>query len=264
MSKEKLSMRKAFKHTGALMMAAVIGLSIIGAAYALWFEDLTLDATVTTGTFDVDWSCDTQAIPPNQEAPGCDLSSVAIFSLDEGTTYNTWPVAAVPAGFETGAVGLSKFNAKAPRCTVDIGDDAEAANDVGDDNVMTMTIGSADLGAGLAPYTGCRFYIDIHNSGTVPSHITILDKVVPDGVTITSVTGAYFGNSTQNGGIAACRNLFQSAAEGPLVVEGNYVQLHESYHLGCVVQVTLDQDADEGATLDWTIELKAHQWNETP
>ncbi|TAK61635.1 MAG: hypothetical protein EPO22_08250 [Dehalococcoidia bacterium] len=49
-------MTNAFRHTGVLLMVAIIGLAVVGAAYALWFQVLTLKASVTTGTLDVQWS----------------------------------------------------------------------------------------------------------------------------------------------------------------------------------------------------------------
>ena len=49
-------MKNAFRHTGVMLMVAVVGLAVIGAGYALWFQVLTLNATVTTGTLDVQWS----------------------------------------------------------------------------------------------------------------------------------------------------------------------------------------------------------------
>jgi hypothetical protein len=49
-------MKNTFRHTGVLFMAAVVGLAVIGAGYALWFQVLTLNASVTTGTLDVEWS----------------------------------------------------------------------------------------------------------------------------------------------------------------------------------------------------------------
>lgn len=49
-------MKKSFRHTGVLFMVAVIGLAVVGVGYALWFQVLTLNATVTTGELDVEWS----------------------------------------------------------------------------------------------------------------------------------------------------------------------------------------------------------------
>lgn len=49
-------MKNAFRHTGVMLMVAVIGLAVVGAGYALWFQVLTLNATVNTGTLDVQWS----------------------------------------------------------------------------------------------------------------------------------------------------------------------------------------------------------------
>ena len=36
-------MRKAFRHTGVLMMLGVVALGLVGAAYTLWYENLTLN-----------------------------------------------------------------------------------------------------------------------------------------------------------------------------------------------------------------------------
>jgi hypothetical protein len=66
--------KNAFRHTGVMLMVAVIGLAIIGAGYALWFQVLTLNASVTTGTLDVQWS-----------NHGTDPT----YSLDQGATFLT-------------------------------------------------------------------------------------------------------------------------------------------------------------------------------
>ena len=49
-------MKNTFRHTGALFMAAVIGLAVVGIGYALWFQVLTLNGVVATGNLDVEWS----------------------------------------------------------------------------------------------------------------------------------------------------------------------------------------------------------------
>lgn len=49
-------MKNTFRHTGVLFMAAVIGLAVVGIGYALWFQVLTLNGIVSTGSLDVVWS----------------------------------------------------------------------------------------------------------------------------------------------------------------------------------------------------------------
>jgi len=41
---------------GALFLISIMALAGIGASSALWFENLTIDGTVTTGNVDVEWS----------------------------------------------------------------------------------------------------------------------------------------------------------------------------------------------------------------
>jgi len=50
------TVKKTYRHTGVLFMVAVIGLAVIGLGYALWFQVLTLNGTVSTGNLDVEWS----------------------------------------------------------------------------------------------------------------------------------------------------------------------------------------------------------------
>ena len=38
------------------MMLAVVALGLVGAAYTLWYEELELNANISTGTLDADWS----------------------------------------------------------------------------------------------------------------------------------------------------------------------------------------------------------------
>ncbi len=67
-------MRSAFRHTGVLLMAAIISLAVVDVGYALWFQVLTLNASVTTGTLDVQWS---------------DHGTDPTYSLNQGDTFLT-------------------------------------------------------------------------------------------------------------------------------------------------------------------------------
>ena len=59
---------------GVLFLVSIMALAGTSAGYALWFDDLTIDGTINTGTFNVDWSID--AVHDDEEA-GKDVSSIA-------------------------------------------------------------------------------------------------------------------------------------------------------------------------------------------
>jgi hypothetical protein len=250
------------------MMSAVIGLSVIGAAYALWFEDLRLLADVRTGTFDVDWSIE-------------DQGGVPIVSLDEGETWTR----DIPEG-------------KAPRCESVLGEtdtnqDFPSSNDVVSNNRLDLRV------FGAYPYAGCSFLIDIHNVGTTPAHIQVIDRgefecldldVDPPGTpdpnncaTENPVVIEVHPGGTQWAGttpdtcdssppgascpsdlsaLAACQALFGSDSPTGSTIEG--LQLHTSNELHCRINVTLAQSADAEADryFVFAADLRAHQWNE--
>lgn len=267
-------MRKAFKHTGVLLMTAVLGLSVIGAAYALWFEDLRLDANVKTGTFDVDWS--EHGVQP-------------VVSTDLG---KTWLVGdQIPAG-------------KAPLCFAGQIGDLQAkppnnplSNDVADDNTLLLGAGN------VYPYSGCVWTINIHNQGTTPAHVQVL-KVEKDcspqanppagapspnnqpanctttgwPVNLVVLGGSWEGTTPAScdtappgatcpsdlTAIAACEALF-GTEQAPVAPSGTIegIQLHTSNELWCRLAVTLDQSAlAEADVFQYAITMRWHQWNE--
>ena len=252
-------MRKAFKHTGALMMAAVIGLSMIGAAYALWFEDLRFFAQVNTGTFDVDWSVEGPAEP--------------IVSTDLG---ESWLVGQeIPADKEPdcryGAGGDGIF---------DVGDGQSTTNDVNSNNGFEVILDD------VYPYAGCQFLIDIHNVGTVPAHFQVLsvDCIVQGDPNTDCPTGdnaplsvSIGPNSSWQGNAAGCPNADPAICPSGDVVAERYcnrllageagntlegLQLHTSNELWCEVRVTLNQVATEDTSYRYRVFIKSHQWNE--
>ena len=75
------------KKIGLLALAIVLALGTMGIGYALWFDDLTIDGSVETGTFDVDWS--TEGEPWDTEEEYGDEKDVSHgdFSIDGNTLY---------------------------------------------------------------------------------------------------------------------------------------------------------------------------------
>jgi hypothetical protein len=157
-------MRKAFKHVGVLMMTAVVGLSVIGAAYALWFEDLKFQAQVATGTFDVDWSFEgarpvVAIIEPGEEPELDNIDSYLIGNQ-------------IPAGKAPSCGPATAETAIADLQTNPYDGFADMANDEADDNWLRL------WGDNLYPFAGCIWDINIHNQGSVPAHIQIKSVLV--------------------------------------------------------------------------------------
>ncbi len=175
-------MRKSSRHIGVLMVLSTLALGLIGAAYALWYEDLQLTANVSTGTFNVDMSMHdpvthangTNGVPVVGKPPtgwGSLTSGVASY-LEYGPPQGL-PDDQSIRNFTDGAQGYgnftnANFGAKPQTtCSGALTSNAAGANDVGDTNVLTLNLG------GLYPYAGCEFEIDITNKGSVPMHFAL-------------------------------------------------------------------------------------------
>ncbi|OAI40847.1 hypothetical protein AYO38_05030 [bacterium SCGC AG-212-C10] len=185
-----------------MMMMGIVALGLIGAAYTLWYEDLQLNATITTGTFNADWSiydiCGGADSTAETPANASDAASPCINSAatdDEGVpvvalpTNNPNPIGAgaiLPsavisaqgtgyAAYTNGQYILNGVTKPTTSCdeTRTSGGAPLAANDnVLDNNVLNLAVG------GAFPYAGCMFRFDLHSSGTVPLHIAIMSATV--------------------------------------------------------------------------------------
>lgn len=245
-------MRKAFRHTGVLMMLGVVALGLIGAAYTLWYENLELTATVSTGTFDVDGSVHGAAVP--------------VVSLNNGGTYLTTAQAAVATGQSEAVIG-----SKMPSCTQAVGTDTDPANNNDDqdidNNVVQLTASN------LYPFAGCRYIIDIHNTGTVPAHVALTNVTL----TCTAVAPhlcpppplAPWTNTLLPVSVGGTSNLAQCQAFLGAIATWNGndveipgIQLHAGNELACEFILALDQADVEGTTWVFTASYTAHQWNE--
>lgn len=263
-------MRKSLRHTGVLMMLAVLALGAVGAVYTLWYEDLSLHARVQTGNFDVDWSCETD--PDGHTYPGaatedigaegvtnverCPQSTEPVVSLDEGGTFH-------PADELS---NIPRVAEKLPECAVGLGDNAHADNaGQGDDNVLILHL------ADLYPYAGCAFWIDIHNDGTVPAHFALKDIRVDGDLSVLRALrfaltedGCYREDGSRYDGDTFV-DLLNAAATGEAVPEtGRVLQLHEDEAIICHFVIYLAQANVENKTANIWIDIRSHQWNESP
>jgi hypothetical protein len=252
-----MSLKKSFRHTGVLMMVGVLALGLLGAAYTLWYEDLTLNTTVQTGTFDVDWSCET---PGSEDPLDCSGAAVGVVSLDNGESYH----------YDTTLPPLSEIEGieeKLPTCTAAISDDptGDQTGAGGTNNVLDIGVGT-DLDDGTTddvgayPYAGCEIWFDIHNAGTVPAHLTVISATNDEGFDPTDVA-LELGDESDEACTTLVAAIFVANVTGEQVpVEG--LQLHQGDELVCHLIVTVNQSAEEGVSFTNTVVLRAHQWNE--
>jgi len=246
-------MRKAFRHTGVLMMAAVVALGLLGAAYTLWWERLTLEANITTGTFDIDWSC--HDLWGTTDTGDCAKAARPVVSLDQGVNW----LGPRDAARETG-LPLDVIEAKMPTCSAVPGD-RNPGTDNGGQETLSLTL------HGLYPYAGCEFWLDIHNAGTVPAHVKASLAVAPKDSTQYPGLGLLSLDDVSVVSVSENCPVFEPPAPGAppqLVVDasGKPLQLHAGAELACRFIVYLDQKDTEAQGVHLTLDLFWYQWNE--
>ena len=288
-------MRKAFRHTGVLMMLAVVALGLVGAAYTLWYQKLTLTTNISTGSLSAAWSFHPWSAGTGGEGTFATASSAG----------NGKPVVAVPTvtllnGGVATLLGLSgsgsgsanftwgNFN---PPSNIGIPDPVKPPPTCA--GAMTGTTLTLTLG-GLFPYAGCEFQIDISNTGTVPFHLAVLSTKVQqcDASGPNCGVPAYPNNMPWTRGVvtgsanyAECLALLNADWKGTLPQQvndsgGHPVQIHPGNDLVCDFMIVLDENWWDGASgtfadpshwssnqnLNFTITTTyaAYQWNESP
>ena len=120
---------------------------------------------------------------------------------------------------------------KGPNCYLDeIGHNPYAANDKGDFNVLNLKIDNA------YPYSGCEIWIDIHNSGTVPAHLTAIPMPGnPPPAPLAPWANAFVQDTSH----PACHTLF-----GENVPALAKVQLHPGDKIVCHIVIWLQEEAE--------------------
>jgi hypothetical protein len=284
-------MRKAFRHTGVLMMVGVVALGLLGAAYTLWYEQLTLNTTISTGTLDADWSFhswDGANFAATSSASG--NGKPVVYLLNPATTLEGGVATVMGLGGSSSGYDLftnANFPAGKPQpgCTGSITTDngTGQANDAADNNVLNLTM------TGLYPYAGCEFQIDISNAGSVPIHLSILDvdgwACEPNATSPSDLSCAPMTDFPWTRGfdldlgndVAKCRGFFGAEwpwnpspgqineFASPTPATPTAVQIHPDDPMLCGVKFILDQNADaEGKTYFVKIRYAAYQWNEVP
>jgi hypothetical protein len=233
-------------------------LALVGAAYALWFEDLTLTANVATGTFNANASIedigpgDNEGLPVVAQNP---TNSVAALVSDT-THYGDF--AAFPANKPPTTCDGVVTTSDDPNHT--------QANDSVSDNELDLTLG------GLYPYAGCEFTIDIDNAGTVPFHVSLtgvsLELCNISGSPCTTAPEAPWSIGLAPDSDPFCYAFLGAIVDWtgdsiPIEVNGVPLQLHAGNSLDCTFKLILDQNPSVENTL-WKFSAiyEAHQWNE--
>ena len=107
---------------GIVFLVSVMALAGVGSSYAMWYEDLFMDVTVTTGTFDIEWSL--EAWDDDEIAEKDDVSTIDAYIEDDEASadygklivtltgvypcinywvdFNIHSLGSVPAHFENG------------------------------------------------------------------------------------------------------------------------------------------------------------------
>lgn len=262
-------------------MCAVVALGLLGAAYTLWFEDLQLTAQVSTGTLNADVSVhswDGTSSGPAIVAPGLheDVGRPVVIQCSQpitGTNAANYVFAHLANwGCSYGGFPANKVDSQTV-CDAVIGTfgtgNGTNANDVTDNNQLTLLIGNA------FPYAGCEYDFDFHNSGTVPFHLNFVPESLqeywlcdPDGPDADTapdncvlITQQAQGISWIFGPDCAWSSL---DANGTLVNGTSPVQVHANQEARCKVKVLLDQGANlENKVIMSNLRFRAYQWNET-
>lgn len=259
-------MTRAFRHTGVLMMLSVVALGLVGAAYALWYEDLQVTANVSTAKFDADasfhpWDGSNFATTsgngngrPVVAQVGANPDSVATMVTTNYAAFGNFP-SGKPATSCTGAIGTYGAN-------------GVNANDTVDNNQVSLTLG------GLYPYAGCEFEIDIHNDGGIPFHIALTSvslQSCTDNTYTTCVPAATapWSIGLAPGSPAACTAFLGAIATATVNTQINTgpnapVQIHDGQDLVCRFKLILNQANVENAFYKFSAVYRAFQWNEAP
>jgi hypothetical protein len=232
-------MRKAFRHSGVLMMSAIVALGLLGAGFALWFQVLTFNGTVNTGELEVEGSI--HPVGGQNAQPIVCIMDVAPDTDGDCNDYGDF-VAPTPGKDVT----TCNLTLNAPKDT------------------WTLIINNA------FPFSGCMYTLDVTNTGTIPVHLNVSEandsqNFAPqighaqsnDECELTVDGVAYPVDPLGVGGTPAYDIRFSVDGNGDL-----QFQLHPGESIACTYKVWLLQSADENATYTFVGYQVARQYNE--
>jgi len=216
-----------------LFMLVVVALAAMGVGYALWYKVLTIDGTVNTGTVHakfIDAFTDDDDVMNNPDKDAADLDDcedIGGVDMDGDTLTSCDPMAS--------GANAPRWDKDVARCDAGITDD---------ENVAWVTK------TNVYPSYYCTAWFEIENDGTVPVRIA---SATVNGVAVTP----------------SVPTPFDLDGDGLDDVEIHLTGLDEECQQidpDEIVQMDIDQhilqDAPQGATLSYTVEVQLNQWNE--
>ncbi len=209
-----------------LALVMVMAFAAIGGAYALWYDTLLIEETVTTGRVDVIWSAVSSSdCGCNYTAQGGDVYAGNTDSMDLGNPNDSKNI-----GCKEGAISSIVGGSGA---------------DGGRTDLLTLTLTNG--------YPGYQEYItaDIKNTGTVP--VKFMLKLTADPGSI-----VYDATNNPGGWLIVEPTLNDSPTFGP--IEGH--QLDPDATVSIKINQRVRQVAPQSATATFTYTIQAVQWNE--
>lgn len=217
-------MIRKFGKVGVLFLALVIALAGFGASYALWSQDLTIQGTVETG--ELDW----------------EFTVCSILDPFAPPPYIPGDPALADYTCRVGFEGPPPFFWHSDK-NVGWG---ECAIDEGNSHVVEVNLYN------VYPCYFNSVSVYAWNTGSIP---LIIEKVIIDGNEITSLPAPVVELDLSGDGKADVE-IWWGNAIGTQLEPGDWSS-EMSFWFHCL------QDAPEGATLSFTIELVGVQWNES-
>lgn len=228
----------------------VMALAAVGVGYGLWFEDLQVEGTVTTGAVDVGYS------GPFEYEWFTDAAGMVLATQYGGVTMQYDH--GVDLNIPQTAAGLFelKDNVECDAYFDPAGPDGDSTVDTGDDHLMIMI-------SGAYPSYHCRVEFDIENLGTVPVHLTEWMATPVDGMPAFWVAEPIC--------VLNPADLDTGTPDERMNGEFGVIQLEAGEHANCYIDFHFENDTmdDAGAvvaensTYHFAFEISAEQFNES-
>lgn len=278
-------------------MLGVVALGLVGAAYTLWYDNLTMTTNVTTGTLNADWSVHNwtkgSGFASTAATDGVANGQPIVHVANEDEAILNGNVASVLSGGLLGGKTTTDSWNKFTNANFPVGKpQPECTATGGNSNTLVFNMNK------LYPYAGCEFQLDLHSTGTVPFHIAVTevktqqwvnggwqDVVDPPwtrGFPSTDGQGNYYGDGPEN----QCFSFFNADWKLPLgqinlgnTADGAPIQVHPDQDLLCDFKLVLDENwkfqdgsstdaanykSNQGLSFRTIVKYTAYQWNEQP
>ncbi|GBF09370.1 esterase/lipase [Aeropyrum pernix] len=229
-------------------LLAVLAVSALAGAYALWYDDLSMNIAVDTG--EVDWefvdnswgSKDPCYLPDDGDPEGTAPLS--------GDDYNLYPQGTPPFSSPYNWSGQSPV-----RVTKDVGCDEVIPRDTdgdGDWDTLEFNIYNA------YPFYYTQLTFDVRNNGTVPIKIA---QVLIDENCDSTIDHDPINEINKND--VEVQGVYLFGGEVLLWWGDNFgVQLHHNDDAAMGMDIVVVQEAEENQSYNFCIKLQAVQWNE--